>query len=309
MGEGSGAVAGSRGGAYLLLVAALLVAGILIWRTLSDAGGSPASSMEEETTPPTIEELQARANANPEDAEAWQELGFAYFSQESFVEAVSAYERAVAADSESAILWSALGEARIYASDRDPMPAQAVEAFEKALSLDPADERARYFLAVRKDLSGDHEGAIADWLALLQDTPPGAPWESNLVRTIDQVGKINNIVTEERIAAVMAGRSPIAAGPGLTGAGAIPGPTQEQIAAAGAMSPSQQNEMARGMVERLEQRLGDDPANVDGWVMLMRSRMTLGEPQKASQALADAIEANPGEATRLRREGEALGVR
>jgi cytochrome c-type biogenesis protein CcmH len=308
MDEGSETVAGSRRGAYLLLAAALLVAGILAWRTLSDAGGNPLPAVSE-VAPPTIEELQARTQADPGDAEAWQELGYAYFAQERFGDAVTAYEGAVQADPESAILWSALGEARIYASARDPMPAAAIEAFEKASSIDPADERARYFLAVRKDLNGDHDGAISDWLALLEDTPPGAAWESNLVRTIEQVGKINEIPTEDRIATVMAGRSPMAAGPAIGAAGNLPGPSQAQIAAAGSISPSEQREMALGMVERLEQRLGDDPANIDGWVMLMRSRMTLGEPDKARKALTDAIAANPSETARLRQEGEALGVR
>lgn len=308
MGEGSDTVTRSRRGAYLLLAAALLVAGILVWRTLSDAGDEPAP-LASEAVPPTIEELQERAQANPNDAEAWQELGFAYFAQEQFGQAVTAYEGAVRADPESAILWSALGEARIYASERDPMPGSAVEAFQKARSIDPKDERARYFLAVRKDLNGDHEGAIADWLALLEDTPQGAPWESNLVRTIDQVGKINDIATEERIAAVMGARSPIAGGPDITASAGIPGPSQAQIAAAGAISPSEQNEMARGMVARLEQRLENDPSKVDGWVMLMRSRMTLGEPDKASRALADAMAANPSAATQLKREAAALGVR
>jgi len=308
MGEGSETVAGSRRGGYLLLAAALLVAGILAWRTLSDAGVNPLPTPSE-VAPPTIEDLLAKTQADPGDAEAWQELGFAYFAQEQFGDAVTAYEGAVQADPESAILWSALGEARIYASERDPLPAAATEAFEKARALDPADERARYFLAVRKDLDGDHEGAIADWLALLEDTPPGAPWESNLVRTIDQVGKINEIATEDRVASVMESRSPIAAGPAIGAAGNLPGPSQAQIAAAGSISPSDQREMALGMVARLEQRLSDDPSNVDGWVMLMRSRMTLGEPDKASQALADAIAANPSDQTRLRQEGEALGVR
>ena len=308
MGEGSETFAGSRRGGYLLLAAALLVAGILAWRTLSDAGVNPLPTPSE-VAPLTIEELVAKTQADPGDAEAWQELGFAYFAQEQFGDAVTAYEGAVQADPESAILWSALGEARIYASERDPLPAAATEAFEKARALDPADERARYFLAVRKDLDGDHEGAIADWLALLEDTPPGAPWESNLVRTIDQVGKINEIATEDRVASVMESRSPIAAGPAIGAAGNLPGPSQAQIAAAGSISPSDQREMALGMVARLEQRLSDDPSNVDGWVMLMRSRMTLGEPDKASQALADAIAANPSDQTRLRQEGEALGVR
>src|SRR3546814_12068736 len=86
------------------------------------------------------------------------------------------------------------------------------------------------------------------------------------------------------------------------GAPGLPGPTQQQLAAAGSIPPGEQRKMAEGMVARLEQRLRDDPSNLDGWVMLMRSRMTLGEPEQAKAALDAAVRANPGAAARLRAE-------
>ena len=114
------------------------------------------------------------------------------------------------------------------ASEHDPMPPAALDAFKRAVALDPKDPRARYFLAVEKDLKGDHQGAIADWLALLKDTPAGAPWDNDLQRTIEQVGKINKIEVAKQIAAATANRP--AAQP--AGGMAIPGPTQDQLAAA-----------------------------------------------------------------------------
>ena len=75
------------------------------------------------------------------------------------------------------------------------------------------------------------------------------------------------------------------------------------------MAPSDQRAMAEGMVERLETRLGSDTNDVDGWVMLMRSRMALGQADAARQALADAKTANPAEVERLDAEAELLGVR
>lgn len=297
-----------RWGIGLLLAAALLVAGILAWRTLSDSDAA-SPPVAQADAPPSIEQLRAIAEADPGNPLVWQDLGFAYFESGDFSEAAAAYQRATEADPQSAIAWSAFGEAQVMASTRDPMPAPALEAFRKAIAADPTDPRARYFLAVNKDLGGDHEGAIADWLALLTDTPVGAPWEGDLKRTIEQVGKINDIATEARIAAAIDARSPMMSGPELTGGAAIPGPSQEQIAAAGAMSPSDQRNMAVGMVERLEARLESDPSNVDGWVMLMRSRMTLDEPGKARQALAAAIAANPAARERLQQEAAQLGVR
>ena len=121
---------------------------------------------------------------------------------------------------------------------------------------------------------------------------------------IEQVGKINGIAVAKRLAAV---RQPDPV-PGATGR-AAPGPSAAELAGAAAIPPSQQRQMAEGMVTRLEGRLQTDPANVEGWVMLIRSRVQLGQPDLARTALNAAIKANPAAAERLRTEAEALGLR
>jgi cytochrome c-type biogenesis protein CcmH len=88
----------------------------------------------------------------------------------------------------------------------------------------------------------------------------------------------------------------------------IPGPSAEQMRAAAALTPSQQDAMAQQMVAQLEGKLRSNPGNIDGWVMLMRSRKTLGENAKASRALTDAIAANPAATARLKSEAAALGI-
>ena len=296
----------SRIGLAVLLGAALLAIAAVAWRALDDGTPQQAESAAGPDTPLTIAELEERARAAPLDADAWEELGFAYYAEGQYGEAARAYRQAVEGDPESAVLWAALGEARVLASQGDPLPALAIEAFERALELDPKQHRARYYLAARTDLAGDHEGAITEWLAILAEAPPGAVYEQNLLRTIRQVGQINAIEVESRIAAIMADRPEP---PRLTAGEAIPGPSREQIDAARAMAPGEQRQMAEGMTERLEARLQSEPANIDGWVMLMRSRMTLGQPDRASKALTDAIAANPGAEARLRQEAEVLGVR
>lgn len=294
----------SRLGLVALLGAALAAAGAIGYRALSE-GDSEAPAQLAAEGPPTIESLKASAEADPDNPGGWQELGFAYYETEQFGDAVKAYERAIEADGNNAVLWSAKGEARLMMSQTLEMPADAVEAFRKALELDPTDARGRYYMAVRKDLAGDHQGAIDDWAALLKDTPPGAPWADNVRLTIEQVGKINKIDVSDEIARAEEGRPKA---PQLTAGNAIPGPSKEQIAAASAIAPGEQRNMAEGMVESLDAKLRANPANPDGWVMLMRSRMTLGQPDKARQALKDAVAGNPDQAERLRREAAALGV-
>jgi cytochrome c-type biogenesis protein CcmH len=300
----SAGMTSSRKGLLALGVAVAIAAGAIGYRALT-GDGAQQSEQSLQDGPLSLEQLEARAAADPMDAASWQELGYTYFNMGRFADAARAYRQAVEGAPENAAIWSALGEARVMASERDPMPAEAVTAFEKAIDLDPADPRARYFLAVRKDLSGDHDGALADWIALLKETPAGAPWEADLKRTIEQVAAIHEVDVSADVEQALAGRpepAPLIAGD------AIPGPTQRQIAEAGTLRPSEQRDMAVGMVESLEGKLRANPSNVDGWVMLMRSRMTLGEPAKAAKALRDAIAANPGSADRLRQEADLLGV-
>lgn len=300
---------GSSRAGWVLLGAAALLAAASVAYNLLDSRESDQPPVAAAEGLPDIADLQARAEASQDDAGPWSELAFARFERGEFAEAATAYERAVQIDPNEAVLWSALGEARVMAVDAasaaaDPLPPSAIAAFEKALKLDPSDPRARYFLAVKKDLGGDPAAAIADWLALLGDTPPGAPWEENLVRTIEQVAAINEIDVSQRLAAARDGRMPVAVAPT-----SLRGPTAQEIAAAGSIPPEQQRQMAEGMVANLETRLQREPDDLDGWVMLMRSRMTLGEPAKARAALNAAIVANPGEAAELRRQAAALGIR
>lgn len=304
----------SKAGWFLLGAALLLAAGSIGFNIYQGAGG-PAEPAAATGGEGSIEALRAAAEASTDDAGPWGDLAFAYFNQGQYDEAAAAYRRAVAIAPGEAVLWSALGETLVLASKRDPIPAEALQAFQKAVSLDPEDPRGRYFLAAKKDLDKDHEGAIAAWLDLLADSPQGAPWEADLVRTIEQVGQINTIDVAGRIAKAQAKRKPALIAPGSgavagdQASSSLRGPTAADVAAAGAMKPSEQRQMAEGMVEQLETRLAKEPKNIDGWVMLIRSRMTLGEPAKAKAALDAAVKANPANAAQLREAAAQLGVR
>lgn len=288
--------------AFVLLAAAV---GYAVWRdsvrsTIPPAveGGAAPSDQ--------LAALEARTKREPGSADAWTALGAARFDLGDFGGAAAAYEKAVALSPESAGLWSALGEARVMGSNSDPMPPAALEAFDKAIALDKKDPRARYFLAVKKDIGGDHKGAIEDWFALLADTPQGAPWEADLRRTIEQVGQIHKIDVAARLASTQA--RPLTANEMPVAARAIPGPSRADMEAASQLPKGQQDQMIEGMVSGLEARLKANPADVDRWIMLMRSRMTLGETAKAAQALKDGIAANPAAAGRLKAQAQLLGV-
>ena len=289
----------------VLILAALIAAaaiGAAIWKR--SAPETPVVAAPAADPQPDVDSLiaglEARLKESPEDAEGWRMLGWSFFETGRFAESATAYRRATALAPDNGDYWSSLGEALVLAGPGDSMPADATAAFEKALAIDPKDPRARYFTGVAKDMAGDSEGAVADWLALLADTPSGAPWEADLRATIEGVGKREGIDVAPRLAAIRLAPS--------TATRAIPGPTPEQMASASQLPPGQQQAMVDGMVDSLAAKLAANPRDPDRWIMLMRSRMTLGEPDKAAQALRAAITANPGQSSMLAAAAKELGV-
>lgn len=251
-----------------------------------------------------IAQLEARLKEDPNKPEGWRLLGWSFFETGRYAESATAYARAAKLDPKNADYQSSLGEALVLAGKGD-VPADAAAAFERALALDPKDPRARYFLAVKKDMAGDHKGAIDDWFALLKDSPADAPWYADVKKTIEQVATKEKIDVAPRLAAIRPAAAP--AGPAAALAG-IPGPNPAQMAAAAKLPPGQQEAMVRSMVDGLAAKLQADPKQPDRWMMLIRSRMQLGQSREAAAALDQAIAANPGAKAQLTSAAKLLGV-
>ena len=67
-----------------------------------------------------------------------------------------------------------------------------------------------------------------------------------------------------------------------------PGPTAEDLQAAQDLTPEQQQEMARGMVERLAARLAEQGGPATDWARLIRTLGVLGETERAAAIWAEA---------------------
>ena len=281
-------------------VAAVAAVGVTVSRNVGREETLPAVTNPAASPEQAIAELEAKLKADPGDVEGWQMLGWAFFQTGRYAESATAYRRATALAPDNATMWASLGEAIVHTAEERRMPPDASAAFRRALAIDPDDPRARYWTAAEKDLGGDARGAIDGWVALLEDTPPGAPWEEGLRETIQTVAARNEIDVGPRLAALQ--RPAPAAG------AAIPGPTPDQMAAASRLPPGQQQAMVTGMVDGLEAKLKADPTNPDGWSMRMRSRMTLGEQAKASAAYRDGGAANPAARPALAAAAKELGV-
>jgi cytochrome c-type biogenesis protein CcmH len=247
-----------------------------------------------------IAQLETQMKQHPDNAEGWRMLGWSYLQTGRNADAAEAYGKAAALDPTNADYLSAQGEATVLAAQGSVTPA-AEGAFRKALAADPADPRARYYLAVARDQAGDHEGAMNDWIALLKSAPPDAPWAAEVRGFVEKVAAERKIDISGRLPALAA--APAAAGPR--------GPTQEQMAAAQTMSEGDRAQMIQGMVNGLSARLKQNPKDLAGWQQLIRARMVLGQADQAAAAYRDARNAftgSPGDQQALRQAAQQLGV-
>jgi cytochrome c-type biogenesis protein CcmH len=148
------------------------------------------------------------------------------------------------------------------------MPRAARLAFDHALARDPKNARARYFKALSLDLAGQHRRALRAWFAQLSETPPDAPYASDIRSVIRSVGKRHHIEVEKRLAIADAqARCPKAAKDRQTRkrstrkarCPARPKPNSRSCRAH-RQAAARRDAMARGMVDGLEARLARNPA-------------------------------------------------
>jgi cytochrome c-type biogenesis protein CcmH len=236
-----------------------------------------------------VERLRERLLQNPEDLQGWVLLARGLQELGRHDDAVRAYDHALLLNPDNATLLSAKGEAIVLAAQGSVTP-DARETFDAALAADAGDPRARYYLALGEAQAGRIRDALDAWVALAEDAPPQAPWlpavRQRIVAVAGDLGIDPDSVLPETAAA-----PPRA--PAMAGGGGQPGPTQEDVAAAAEMSAGDRDAMIRGMVQRLADRLEEDPADLAGWVRLARAYSVLGEAEKETDALRRASEQAP----------------
>lgn len=71
------------------------------------------------------------------------------------------------------------------------------------------------------------------------------------------------------------------------------GPSAEDMRAAEEMTPEDRQEMIRGMVDRLAERLEENPGDLAGWLRLGRAQAVLGELDKSADAYGRAVALAP----------------
>ena len=235
-----------------------------------------------------ITRLADRLKRAPDDAAGWRMLGWSYFHTQKYDDAAKAFARAIKLSPDNAEWQSAYGEALVKAADGTVSP-EAIAAFDRSLALDKSNLRSRYYKGLIKQNTGDAAGALEIWRAILNDVKGNETWlpelQQNAKALAMEQGKDGDEFLRLLDKGSIANKYP----------SETRGPTPKDIARTNQMAPEDRQAMIRNMVDGLDERLAKNPRDANGWIKLMRSRIVLGEREKAKTVLTKALEAFSGE--------------
>ncbi|MCG6908875.1 MAG: tetratricopeptide repeat protein [Deltaproteobacteria bacterium] len=112
--------------------------------------------------------LEKEVKRNPQNADAWVQLGHLYFDRDEYKKAIFAYEKSLELAPDNTNVLTDLG----IMYRRSGNPRKAVELFDRVIAIDPQEQNARFNKGVvlLHDLK-DKAGAIAAWEGLLEINP------------------------------------------------------------------------------------------------------------------------------------------
>jgi cytochrome c-type biogenesis protein CcmH len=259
--------------ARLVATVAVLAVPLISWGVYSRLGSPdlPSQPLSERLAKnpadSSVDELVARAEAhlaaNPSDGRGWDVLAPVYLRMQRFSDAAAAYRNAIRFDGDSAVRQAGLGEA-IAGAAGGVVSADAQDAFEAALKLDPANAKASFYLAMALAQEGRNKDAVTAWQAMLGTLPPDSPWRGAVEQALAKSGEV------------------------ASGAPAK-GPDAADVDNASSLSPQDREAMISTMVAGLDEKLRQNPRDPEGWMRLVRSYVVLGKADQARDALGRAI--------------------
>lgn len=172
---------------------------------------------------------------------------------------------------------------------------QAEGALAAALQKDPQNGVARYYTGLMMMQIGRPDVAFRAWATLLQDSPANAAWVDPIRAQIEELAFRAGVEYEL---------------PPLKEA-ALSGPTREDVENAAELSAQDRQEMIKGMVNQLSERLATEGGSPEEWARLLSALGVLGDEDRAALIWQNAKEVfaqSPEALAIVRKAARELGV-
>lgn len=246
----------------------------------------PAQAEAEAQTPPLdlpaadanfltlMERLREAVTQRPDDLQGHVLLARNEAALGNFKAAYTAQSRilAIKGDEASAQDYADYADLLILAAGGYVSP-EAEAALAAALTRDEKNGPARYYYALMLSQTGRPDRAFRIWETQLKDGPADAPWIAPIRQQIEEMA------FRAGVRFTLPPEAPVAG---------LPGPTGEDMQNAAQMSEADRQQMIRGMVDRLSDRLATEGGTPEEWARLIGALGVLGDTERATAILAEA---------------------
>ncbi|MGH1423244.1 MAG: c-type cytochrome biogenesis protein CcmI [Pseudooceanicola sp.] len=243
----------------------------------ADMPAVPAPEVSEEFQT-LMERLRTAVADRPDDLRGLRLLARNEAALNNFKAAYTAQEQILAllGDKAEAQDYLDYAELLIVAAGGYVSP-QAEASLRAALARDAANGAAQYYVALMWRQTGRPDVAFRIWDRLLRKGPEDAAWIPPIRAQIDE-------------AAALAGVDYDQPRPSET----LAGPSAEDIEASKEMSAQDRQDMIRGMVSRLSERLASQGGSAEEWARLIGAYGVLGESTRARAIRDEALQVFAG---------------
>lgn len=237
----------------------------------ADAPALPAPQVDDSYLD-LVDDLRDAVAKRPDDVQGLELLARHESNLGNFVAAHEAKGKAMAlkGDTVSAQDYAEQAELLIAAAGGYISP-EAETALRETLSREPWNGPARYYWGLMLAQNDRPDLAFRIWEQTLRNDPPDAPWIVPIRARIEEIAWRAGV--EYTLPDAPA---------------AQPGPSREDIEAAQDMTPEDRQEMIRGMVDGLSERLATEGGTPQDWARLIGALGVLGEVERASAIYGEA---------------------
>lgn len=131
-----------------------------------------AQQQQQEQMLAYIKNLQQHLEENPDDSEAWYNLGQTFVSAGEFDFAITAFKQVIRVEGEHADLLGAIAQATYYRNNQQ-IDEQVQSLIDKALALDVNDPSTNILLGMHNFIGKQYSAAIEYWQRVINANKPG----------------------------------------------------------------------------------------------------------------------------------------
>lgn len=167
------------------LAGAVSLISLMLWLPLRPDAPHQAARVEKTPTlSEQIENVQTVLRANPNDGQAWFELGQGYMAKNEFESASTCFDYAIRlSDSPEPGLYSAKASADYY-QNKQAITQEVRSLLDKALAMNPVDQTALTLIATDHYISFRYQKAIDTWQKML-DSQKSSIDRVSIIRSIN----------------------------------------------------------------------------------------------------------------------------